>query len=254
MSNLDSLSNRKKHNVEGIEIYFAEKILSDRKYIIFGEEETYHILKVMRHCLGDKIYATDGEGNLYEAIIRTLTNKESQAEIIQRIFFENPLEKIFFWIPSLKNAERLENAIEKCVELGITNFILYKAQRSIGKNFKIERLKKIGVSAIKQSTRFYIPKFDIVEKISDYNFKKKELILFFDQFSGKKMSEFYLREKMSEYEKLHCIFGPEGGLSEKEMDIEAQYKDVITVSTARLRSDTAIISAASLMSCYLLEF
>ena len=78
------------------------------------------------------------------------------------------MKNIFFCIPKLKYSDRFEFALEKCTELGITNFIIFDSERSIHKSDKKERWEKIVLSAMKQSLRSYLPNITVINSLIEY--------------------------------------------------------------------------------------
>ena len=129
----------------------------------------------MRHKIGDTTYAADGNGIIYEGIISVIENKTITADIVKSYKYKNRLDNITFCIPNLKNPDRFKFALEKCVELGITKFVLFNSERSVSKTFNLDRINKILLSAMKQSLQAYLPKieiFDRLGKFSDMIFEK----------------------------------------------------------------------------------
>lgn len=233
-----------------IELYFSNKI--ENEYIILENEEAHHAIKVMRHNLEDKLYVTDGKGFIYQTTIENISKKEVVAKIDSKKFYENKFQNIIFCIPRIKNQERFEFALEKCVELGITNFIVFDSERSIAKGDKTDRWHKILIAAMKQSLNAYLPRVKYVssfEKLLQLEGKKfvfeQTAINQFDSILNSKLSIF--NSQLSIY-----IFGPEGGFSNNEMKlIDEEMK--IKLTNHRLRSETAIIVAASLLAIKLTQ-
>jgi 16S rRNA (uracil1498-N3)-methyltransferase len=233
LSTLEYLSN--------IELYFTSiQDISAEKIIIEGEEFK-HITKVMRHVVGDEIYVTNGCGNIFITRVSKLNISFVELLVQKTYNYENRLKSIFFCIPKLKNPERFEFILEKCTELGITNFIIYDAERAISKGNKIERWNKILLSAMKQSLRSYLPKISLggsIEKI----YEKPGLKLVFEQNS--KLD--FEKSKCDLSNNSYLIFGPEGGLSERELGLFSDFEKY-NLADNRLRVETAVIKCASLL-------
>ena len=147
--------------------------------------------------------------------------------------------------------ERFEFAIEKCTELGITNFKIYSADKSHKRGIKLERWRKILLSAMKQSLRRYIPKIEYVELCKENI--KDDLNLIFDQEADTKFCEFLVSEKHfsnSTNKRINYFFGPEAGMTEFDKS-KIINPLLLRLTDNRLRAETAIISAASLISNFL---
>jgi 16S rRNA (uracil1498-N3)-methyltransferase len=194
----------------------------------------------MRNKIGDTIYFTNGTGLIFKTEILSIEKDNLSTRIIETIKTENKFKNIFFCIPKLKNPDRFKFAIEKCVELGVTNFIIFKSKRTIAKGTNIIRWEKIALAAMKQSLRAYLPGIRLVEKLSDIAESNGEKIIFEQNAERKFQFEFEMDKKY------YFIFGPEGGLTEDELrpfDTDLIY----SLSDHRLRSETAIVKVASLI-------
>ena len=226
--------------LSNIELYYSSQKINSSNELILKEEEFKHAVQVMRNSIGETIYITNGEGSIFRCEIISIENNSLLAKVLDEIKKENKFANICFCIPRLKNPERLKFSIEKCVELGVTNFILFNSERTISKFSKIERWKKIALSAIKQSLHAYLPQIKIVNSLDEISELTGEKILL-DQNAKHK----FIFSKRRD-ENYYFIFGPEGGLSEKEINLFEEAK-IFSLGEYRLRSETAIIKCASLL-------
>ena len=228
--------------LSNIELYFCSSISKDEKTFQLVDEEYHHATKVMRKKKGDSIFATNGKGQIVEGVINYIDKKSINVEIVNTFSYKNRLSNFTFCIPNLRNPDRLKFALEKCVELGITNFVLFNSERSVSKRFNLDRINKILLSAMKQSLQSYLPKVDIYDSVLKFGELSVSKILF-EQNSENKL----VNQKFDEAKNYYLIFGPEGGFSEKEF-LDIQPTVILNLAENRLRSETAIIKAASLIS------
>lgn len=228
--------------LSNIELYFSSSISKDEKTFQLVDEEYHHAIKVMRKKIGDSIFATDGKGKIIEGVINSIDKKCIYVKVVKSFSYKNRLNNFTFCIPNLRNPDRFKFALEKCVELGITNFVLFNSERSISKNFNIDRINKILLSAMKQSLQSYLPKVEIYDSVLKFG-ELKDLKILFEQNSEIKL----VNQKFDEVKNYYLIFGPEGGFSEKEI-LVIQPTVILNLAENRLRSETAIIKAASLIS------
>lgn len=195
----------------------------------------------MRHSPEDILHVTDGKGIIYKSEIKSTLNNFVALEIIEEFQYQNKYGHITFCIPKLKNSDRFEFALEKCVEMGITNFIVFESSRCISKGDKTERWNKILLSAMKQSLLSYLPTIKETTTLKKLLTVKKEKIVF-DQNSDRLFKGFHFDNRKEYY----LIFGPEGGLSREELTLFDK-ENIYNLSQNRLRSETAIIKAAALL-------
>ncbi len=230
--------------LSNIDLYYTH-IPVRNGLIELESDEFHHIKNVMRHRIGDAIYVTDGEGKIYLAVIAEFHKQNLFCSIKKTFWYENKLSNIFFAIPRLKNRDRFEYALEKCVELGITNFIVYDSVRSIAKGEKLERWRKILISAMKQSLRAWLPNIEQISSLEKLINEAGERVLF-DQ---KAETDFNKNRAaiINSNQKYIFIFGPEGGLNDDELRLLHNTAKV-RLTYNRLRSETAIVAAASMIA------
>lgn len=209
---------------------------------MINEDEFHHSVKVMRNKTGDTIFATNGKGKIIEGIITEIGKENLIAKIVQSFDFENELENFTICIPNLKNPERFKFALEKSIELGFTNFIIFTSERTISKNINPKRIEKISLAAMKQSLHSYFPKINLAKAVSELANPNHNIVLF-DQSSTLVLSDY----KFNKDSKYFLIFGPEGSFSESEIK-RLKPNLSFNLGNYRLRTETAIVKCASIIS------
>ncbi len=227
-------------HLSNIELFYSPRENISGETISLAGDEFNHAVKVMRSKIGDTIYLTNGTGLIFKTEILSIKKDKLSAKIIETVKTENKFENIFFCIPKLKNPDRFKYAIEKCVELGVTNFIIFESKRTIARRTNIKRWEKIALVAMKQSLRAYLPKIKLVKNLSDIAESNGEKIIFEQNAERKFQFGFEMNNKY------YFIFGPEGGLTEDELKL-FDTDLIYSLSNHRLRSETAIVKVASLI-------
>ena len=224
-----------------IELYYSKLVDLKSGLMTIKGEESNHILNVMRHGTNDEIYITNGEGKIFKSQIVETSKKNVISKIQKEYSYEEKFPNIIFCIPSLRSAERFEFAFEKCTELGVTNFIIYQAKRSVPKKVNLVRVEKILVAAMKQSLLSWLPKVKYINSLKELNLTKGEKIIF-EQDSEVYFSRELLKPDMNYL----LIFGPEGDFAPDELNsLTSSVK--YNLAENRLRTETAIIKAAALL-------
>ncbi len=226
-------------HLSDIELYYTSPEFIENEKITIQGEEFHHAVNVMRNSINDPIYITDGVGKIYKCEIVEIGKSKLRTRITDEYQYECNAANIWFCIPVLKNSDRLKFAFEKCVELGITNFILFTSNRTIPKKINLEKYLKTTLAAMKQSLRAFLPKI-ISASFDEINELSSDKILF-DQ-----KVKFRFTGNIDNRKSTYFLFGPEGGFDESEISsIENEKK--YCLSNNRLRSETAIINCASLL-------
>lgn len=230
------------------ELYIASSIDGD-SVVITGEEH-HHIINVMRHSIKDQLNVTDGTGNIYHTEIVAIDKKQLSAKINSVLKYPPTFQNIIFCIPRLKNNDCFEFALEKCVELGITKFIVFDSDRTVAKGNKVERWQKLLTSAMKQSLQAWLPNVLYLKNINElmkqdgkkYIFDQKGEVTFKEILN----SQFSIEMTNDTNLNYYFVIGPEGGFSSDEYRVMSDELK-IKLTSNRLRSETAIISAAALL-------
>jgi 16S rRNA (uracil1498-N3)-methyltransferase len=227
-------------HLSDIELYYTSPDFVENSKITLQGEEHHHAVNVMRNSVGDLIHITDGEGTINRCEIFKITKSNLSAVIKDNFKYVNQAANIWFCIPLLKNPDRLKFAFEKCVELGITNFVLFSSKRTISKIINLEKFHKTILAAMKQSLRTFLPKIISGSFDEIINFSETKILL--DQNAKVRFDEIADIKKQT-----YFLFGPEGGFDENEIkNFESGCK--FRLSENRLRSETAIIKCASLLN------
>lgn len=237
-------------NFLSCEVYYYPKKLEIGEKIIIKNEEAKHILKVMRHKMGDKIKLTDGLGYEYEVVITKIEKKNLLGEILDKKFLpREPNIKITLASSPLKG-ENTEIMLAKATELGISGFIPVYFQNTVVKlnENKLKRFKKISIASLKTSAGTLLPEIYkplTFEELVN-NFFSYDLVLLAYENSDTKLANIINNKK--NIKNILLIIGPEGGFTTKEIKIAGEKgASFFTLGKRRLRSETAGIVAISLI-------
>ena len=226
--------------ISDIELFFTESV--NDSIFVLEEDEASHAIRVLRKKTGDEIYATDGKGNIFKGEIIQADKKNLTAKILERKFYEKIFPNVRFYIPLLRNKDRLRFAVEKLMELGFTDFVFYSSERTIPKKINLDKIKKTAIAAMKQSLGAYLPEIDFVGDIKKFKKDTLRIIVLFDQSAKKTFSEFI--DNFSLSTQYSFFIGPEGDFTSEEKEIINPDFSLLLTSS-RLRAETAIISVAS---------
>lgn len=209
------------------------------------EEESVHCVRVLRYTTGDKILITDGRGTTYTARITNPHPKHCDFEIISSEKQQPHHDfHLHIAITPTKNIERMEWAIEKCVEIGVNEITPLLCRFSERKQLRTDRLKKIILSAAKQSLTPYLP---VLHELTPYDdFVKTQSILNQQCFIAHcyKDEKRLLKTEIEKGKNVLVLIGPEGDFSEKEVaDALALGFSPVSLGNSRLRTETAAVVA-----------
>ena len=230
--------------------FFVKLNNIDKKHFFLDDEESHHIINVLRLKIDDKIYLIDGFGTAYSAIIDHIS-KEKVSGKITNVFpgFGEPKCEINLAIGIIKPS-RMRWVIEKSTECGVSNIFPIQMDRSNKyHSINLERYQAIIKSSVKQCARSRIPIIYKPQHLNDWiSSQDNSLIIVCAQNSNNKISD--VQKLLSTiYNKISLIIGPEGHFSDKEISLLESYKATfISLGKRRLRTETAAVSALSIIN------
>ncbi len=220
-----------------MELYYCPNISND--FCTLDEVESRHCLQVLRNKPGDTIHVTNGVGQLFEATIIDDKGKICSLKINGTLLtsYRNGLQ---IAIAPTKNSDRLDWFLEKAVEIGIGSIQPIACQHSEKTKMNYVRMKKVMISAMKQSGQTWLP--EIQEIISFQKMVDKIGETETDAFichNGKQITEELMEQKLK-HRNLTIFIGPEGGFSEDEVQVAMKSKiKPVLLGSNRLRVETA---------------
>ncbi|MBN2031209.1 16S rRNA (uracil(1498)-N(3))-methyltransferase [bacterium] len=220
--------------------------------LILSEEETHHLLRVLRKKKGDIVWVVDGEGTGYEVKILHIETNGARGKILTtRRRIGEPVAEIHLAQGVLKG-ERFDWLVEKATEIGIRKIIPFTSENAVtvAGPQKVARWKRIAMAAMKQSGRSVLPEiastmtFHQVVSLGSNCSCRLIAHIGPESVSVKSIES---KHHISTQRAL-LVVGPEGGFSKEEMTraVEHGFRPV-TLGPRRLRAETAGIVFSTLV-------
>ena len=211
--------------------------------ISFPEEESKHMVKVLRMKEGDRFCVTDGNGSLFDAELVDAHPKRATADLSnQRSGYDIRDFKLSIAIAPTKLNERTEWFLEKATEIGIDEVKLFASYHSERRAANVERFRKIVVSAMKQSVKSKMPVVEEMvsfDKLVKQDFDGQKFIAWIDDDVKEQLCDLYKKG-----ENAIILIGPEGDFSKEEVELAKENGFVpVSLGEARLRTETAAVVA-----------
>lgn len=218
------------------------------------EEESAHCVKVLRHREGDGISVIDGLGTLYHCRILAASPKRVEAGIIDSVpDFGTHGYRLTMAVCPTKNSDRYEWFAEKVTEIGVDAIVPVFGDRSERRVLKTDRLRRIVLSAAKQSLKGTVP--EVCEPVSVRDFIENapqdslKLICYCIDDEDRRRSILDLLRKTEAGQTMNNIsilIGPEGDFSEEEVKLAlSKGWQPVHLGESRLRTETAALAAAT---------
>lgn len=236
-----------------MELFYSEDIHGS--FLKLGEEESRHCIKVLRHREGDEISVIDGKGSLYRCRIVSGLDRVTEAEILDTTghWGAHPYRLEMAVCPT-KNMDRYEWFAEKACEIGVDSIVPVIGDHSERKVLKADRLRKILLSATKQSLKAEIPEVGetvpvrgYITSLSGQEGTLKLIACCFEDGSRPRIS---IKEALSGIPqgcgKISVLIGPEGDFSREEVALAISCGFIpVHLGPSRLRTETAALAAVA---------
>jgi 16S rRNA (uracil1498-N3)-methyltransferase len=225
------------------------------------------IARVLRLKVGDAIALLDGLGNAYAAEITAVSASAVKARILGRASNVNEPKLRLTLASCLPKSDRMELIVQKCTELGISEIALVQSERTVARpdedrqGRRLVRLRRIATEAAEQCGRSRAPDIrgtlgfaELVAMVPGFDLA----IVAWEEEDGLSLREalrgvsgFPLRSNpetpgKTGVESALLVIGPEGGLTEREVEsLESAGAVSVSLGPRLLRTDTAAIAACA---------
>jgi len=244
--------------------FIPEEDWKDDKILIKGDDQ-HHITRVMRLNVSDQIICVHPSS--YVAICKITNINESYVEamIEQDLHEDKELPVSITIAQGLPKGEKLDFVLQKGTELGAAAFIPFQADRSVVKwdhkkfSKKKQRFTKIIKEASEQSHRNKQPMItsfmtlpELIEESKRYD---KKIFPYEEEAKGSDHQLFGdVVNGIKKGDKVLVCIGPEGGFSQKEVDMLKE-NDFLPVRLGPriLRTETAALYVLASVSYHFEE-
>ena len=231
--------------MSNIRLYFPDNIVENTTSLL-SKEHTHYVANVMRMKRGSNINFFNKEGEWLSEII-FLDRDRVEVKFLNKIKESSKLLNIELAICLVKK-NPMELILQKATELGVSRITPIISERTEIKELNYERARKIVIEATEQSNQLNPPKISTIIKLKDFLEKldNKSKFLFADVNSHNSL----LKKDIEGDSTKVVLIGPEGDFSSSERESILAIGNTTSFSLSKniLRSDTAVISAISLVN------
>ena len=233
--------------MSNIRLFFSES-LSINLNSKLEKSQSHYLTKVMRLKVGEPFSLFNQSGE-WEAKINEISKGIVEFSVVKHLRSHENSKEVWLAFSPIKS-NYFNFMIQKSTELGITKFLPIIFDRTIVRKINKQRLEKVIIEAAEQSNRINIPKIEKPINLKSFlNKNKNKMNLIFTDLNSKntKLDLNKLTNKP-----ICIIIGPEGDFSEVEREEILSYEEVnsIKINKNILRSETAAISAISIISYF----
>jgi 16S rRNA (uracil1498-N3)-methyltransferase len=231
--------------------FYAHPRQFHQKVVILDSEETFHLARVLRLGVGDRVEVCDGQGRNFVAQVTSLEPRGATLRILKKKDFwgESPLPLVLGI--GLAKGEALDEAIRQATEMGVSRIFPFISERS--ERLPPERVERrqgrwqrLARESIKSCQRSLLPQIDPACDFSQALEGPEEVkLIFWEEERGGGLKSFLQLPRPRD---VRILIGPEGGFSPQEA---AQAREagfhVVSLGPRRLKVATAALAGITLM-------
>lgn len=230
-----------------MQLFYLDNLDNSTAQFSLPEDESKHLVRVLRKKEGDVFFVTNGKGYIFEAKILKADPKQCVSQIVTATKQQQKMYWFHLVVAPTKHLDRFEWLLEKATEIGVNEITPVICDRSERRTLKPERLEKVIQSALKQSLQAYLPKLNPPIAYSDFLNKERQGLLFIAHCQEAEKSE--LKRRVAADTDVTILIGPEGDFSENEIGsaLDCGFLPV-SLGHNRLRTETAALVACTLVN------
>ncbi|MCI8875633.1 MAG: 16S rRNA (uracil(1498)-N(3))-methyltransferase [Lachnospiraceae bacterium] len=235
--------------------FFVTEEQIGREFITITGGDVNHIKNVLRMRPGETIRVSNQKGQDYFCKISEVGEDFVQADILETGAATTELPGKIYLFQGIPKGDRMEHVIEKAVELGVYEIIPVRMRYCVVKlddkkqQAKLKKWQALAMAAAKQSKRSLVPNIHPVMSYKEaiaYAFQSEACLIPYENENGMEGTKAALK-KIRGKESVSILIGPEGGFAPEEIEAVKSRGEVISLGKRILRTDTAAITAMSMV-------
>ena len=193
----------------------------------------------------------------YFTKVESMSNEKIISKIVDvsRDSSESNIEITLY--QGLPKSDKMDFIVQKCTELGVSRFVPVLTDRVVVKiddkngSKKVERWGKIAEEAAKQSGRQVVPIVENINKLENIveNLSKYDIVIVPYECEKDNTLKSIVQKHTGMVKSIAVVIGPEGGFSEKDIEVLEKSCDIKKVSLGKriLRTETAGMATVSML-------
>lgn len=212
---------------------------------VCSAEQAHYLANVLRLKVGDEVYVFNGRDGEFCTKVAELSKKTCRLEVKSKYqeFAQSP--DVWLLFAPLKK-DNTDMAVVKATELGVSKIVPVITEYTNAAKVRGERLRAQLIEAAEQSRRQDVPELCETVTLAEtlQNWPSERKLFYLDETGGGNDIIGALKNNAGP---AAFLVGPEGGFSEKELEIlqKSNYTYGVTLGKRILRAETAVVAALS---------
>jgi len=201
--------------------------------VVIEGGDARHLARSLRARPGESIEVVDPDGFLLEVRLDAVSVERVEGHVVgRRPHRPEPIAQITVAIANLP-APALEHVLSRCTEAGAYGFVVFNADRSVGRGEKLERWNTICREAAMLAGRLRVPEVSAASSVEAV-IGAVDMAVLLSRDAQVRLAD------LAEPPDVSLLIGPEGGWSERELELATE---TATLGPRNLRADTAAVVA-----------
>jgi 16S rRNA (uracil1498-N3)-methyltransferase len=229
-------------------LLYAPDLDHDSQSVDLTGDEHHHLSRVLRVSAGDEVFVTNGRGMIVACAVDAIERSLTRLRVGDSVEDRADERSVTLALACLKK-DAFEHAVKQCAELGATRFLPFATDKSHLKAYTpqyLDRLRRIAMSAMKQSFRSILPNIDATVPFDTLldEASRSASVLVAD-------ADAPAMDDRPRPRPIMIVVGPEAGLTPDERSrLESLGCEPASVSNYRLRSETAAAALTGLVGLW----
>jgi|SRR6266487_2263734 len=203
----------------------------ERDHVVIEGGDARHLARSLRARRGESIDVVDPRGFLLTVRVESVSADRVEGHVVEeRAYQPEPSAHITIAIANLP-APSLELVLSRCTEAGASAFVVFNADRSVGRGQKIERWNAICREAAMLAARLRVPEVSIASDL-DAVIGAADAAVMLSRTAPRRLAE------ITQSRDLKVLVGPEGGWTERELALATE---TASLGPRNLRAETAAL-------------
>ena len=195
-----------------------------------------HLARSLRARPGEEIEVIDPDGFMLTVRLDSVSTTRVEGVVVaERPHQPEPAARITIAIANLP-APALELVLSRCTEAGAYAFVIFQADRSVGRGEKLERWNTICREAAMLAARLRVPEV-LTASSADAAIGAEDFPVLLARESPQRLAD------LTTPRDLALFIGPEGGWTERELQLGMT---TASLGSRNLRADTAALVGLSI--------
>lgn len=210
--------------------FFARR---EGQHAVIEGGDARHLARSLRARVGEMIEVIDPAGFLLTVRLEAVSPDLVEGVVLaERRHQPEPRAHVTLAVANLP-APALELILSRCTEAGADSFVIFKADRSVGRGEKAERWRAICREAAMLAGRLRVPEVLTAPSLASVLHSQAHAIVL-DRSAARSLSS------LTQPRDVTLVIGPEGGWSDAELSLAG---DTATLGPRNMRAETAALVA-----------